>query len=236
MKFTEADLANLDQYITDGRYSQTGEDGIIVHMVRCLGITGGFLVDIGAGDGWTLSNTRALINMGWRGVLLDAAPFVGVAREMVNDENVNAILDKYFVPEEIDLLALDIDGQDWWVLRAMNRRPKLIIVEVNNNLLGDPAVTVPRYPPFKHDGTTYYGASFSAFVQLAYAKGYVLIHNRGNMNLFFARYDLIEPGHLLVVPYQQSVGQPPDELNREWHTVVAEDFEGIPSARPLKEI
>lgn len=233
MKFTAADLANLDQHAIK-TYSQTGEDGILQHLFRCLGVSHGYVVDIGAGDGWTLSNARALLNSGWTGSLFDANAYIGVAQEMFNDENVNVILDRYNVPEEPDLLLLDIDGQDWWVLRALDRKPKMIVVEVNGNLAGDPAVTISRYPPFQHDGTIYYGASFSAFVQLAYAKGYVLIHNRGNLNLFFARYDLIEPGYMLVVPFAKTIGQPPDEQNREWHTIVADDLVGIPSARPPK--
>jgi hypothetical protein len=233
MKFTEADLANLGQHTADKRYSQTGEDGVLVHLFKCLGIASGYLVDLGAGDGWSYSNVRALVNTGWSGVLIDAACFLGVAQEKITDENVVAVLDKYHVPAEFDLLALDIDGQDWWVWKALDRRPKIIVVEVNNNIPADPAVTVPRYPPWVHDGTTYYGASFSAFVQLGYVKGYTLVYNCGGINLFFVRNDLLEPGYLIMVPFEQRVGHPPDEQNREWHTVVAEDFVEVPGRAPM---
>lgn len=52
-------------------YSQNKEQEVILNYFN--GEIGTFL-DIGANDGVTLSNTRALALMGWRGVLVDASP------------------------------------------------------------------------------------------------------------------------------------------------------------------
>jgi len=52
-------------------YSQHGEQAIILDYFK--GRTGLFL-DIGANDGVTFSNTRALSDVGWGGTLVDASP------------------------------------------------------------------------------------------------------------------------------------------------------------------
>jgi FkbM family methyltransferase len=53
------------------RYSQNNEQEIILEYLR--GQVGTFL-DLGANDGVTLSNTRALAEIGWSGVLIEASP------------------------------------------------------------------------------------------------------------------------------------------------------------------
>lgn len=49
-------------------YSQNGEQKIIIEYFK--GFTG-ILLDIGANDGETLSNSRALMELGWSGVLVE---------------------------------------------------------------------------------------------------------------------------------------------------------------------
>ena len=52
-------------------YSQNKEEEVILNYFN--GQTGSFL-DIGANDGVTFSNTRALAERGWRGVLIEPSP------------------------------------------------------------------------------------------------------------------------------------------------------------------
>lgn len=52
-------------------YSQNNEEEIIRRYFRN---TIGTFMDIGCNDGITLSNTFALANLGWRGLLVDASP------------------------------------------------------------------------------------------------------------------------------------------------------------------
>src|SRR5687768_7977670 len=49
-------------------YSQHGEQHIILDY---FGNDGGILLDIGANDGITFSNSRALLECGWYGVLVE---------------------------------------------------------------------------------------------------------------------------------------------------------------------
>lgn len=53
------------------RYSQNSEQDIILNY---FGDYKGAFIDIGANDGVTFSNTRALSELGWKGVLIDASP------------------------------------------------------------------------------------------------------------------------------------------------------------------
>lgn len=52
-------------------YSQSNEEQVILDYFK--GYVGTF-VDLGANDGITFSNTRALAERGWKGVLIDADP------------------------------------------------------------------------------------------------------------------------------------------------------------------
>lgn len=53
------------------RYSQNDEQD---HILAYFGDHKGTFLDLGANDGITLSNTRALAQMGWGGLLVDASP------------------------------------------------------------------------------------------------------------------------------------------------------------------
>lgn len=52
-------------------YSQNGEDKIVL---RHLNKESGTVLDIGAGDGKTFSNSLALIERGWKGILIEPSP------------------------------------------------------------------------------------------------------------------------------------------------------------------
>ena len=47
------------------KYSQTGEEGVLQFILNQVGYGNNFLVDIGAWDGFHLSNTRFFIEQGF---------------------------------------------------------------------------------------------------------------------------------------------------------------------------
>lgn len=57
-------------------YSQHGEQQFIEQYFAIARIERGRMLDIGAADGMTFSNTRALIERGWGGTLVEPSPFV----------------------------------------------------------------------------------------------------------------------------------------------------------------
>ena len=55
-----------------------------------------------------------------------------VLEDLRADHHVEALFDRYAVPRDFDLLSIDIDGNDYWVWKAIERyRPRAVIVEYN---------------------------------------------------------------------------------------------------------
>ena len=175
-------------------YSQYGEEGVIDQLFATLGTTNKFLVDIGAGDGFRFSNTRDLLEHGWTGALFDRTHQTDrVHREHITAENVCGILTKHDVPNAFDFLSIDIDGVDWYVLRALlggGYRPRVFVCEINTDLPEYPPVTVGYDPEFKFSSCNYFGASLGAFEVLGAAHGFKCIYVHG-INVFFVSEDLV---------------------------------------------
>lgn len=179
-------------------HSQAGQDGILQHIFEQIGTTNKFYLDIGAGNGMEISNTYNLRSQGWSGVCLDRSPgssswlSLGVHAENVTAENVEALCSKYLVPKEFDYLSIDIDGNDYWVWKALKKySPRVVSIEFNSNFEADMAVTVPYSPMRKWDGTWYFGASLAALWKLGLNKEYELVHIVENLDAFFVRRDCL---------------------------------------------
>ena len=54
-------------------YSQTGQDKWVFEAIF-PGVTDGFFLDVGSGDGTANSNSKSLEQKGWRGICIDAFP------------------------------------------------------------------------------------------------------------------------------------------------------------------
>jgi len=96
-------------------------------------------------------------------------------------DNVNATLAELNVPSEIDLLSLDVDGNDLYIWDALSvTRPRVLVCEFNNVVPSDRSVTIPYRPDFmwqklpaKHQ--FFRSASPLAFTRVSRTKGYRLI-------------------------------------------------------------
>lgn len=130
-------------------YSQYGEDGIIEEIFKRLGVKKGFFVEFGAHDGIYLSNTRYLWENGWHGAMIeaDAERFSNLQKNYSQIPEVltihsfvswkkekgsvlfDEIREKYFPEQEIDFLSIDIDGCDFYILKSLKCRPKVICIE-----------------------------------------------------------------------------------------------------------
>ena len=173
--------------------SQFGEDGVLEAIFATIGTTNRHCVEFGVGTG-VECNTAHLIAQGWTGVLLDSGgvsenPNVVVQREVVTAENINALLDKYRVPQEFDLLSVDIDGNDYWVWKATTRQPRVVVIEYNGTRPMLERSAIVYDPHFRWCGTDYFGASLRALVELGLDKGYVLVYcAQFGVNAFFIRH------------------------------------------------
>ena len=188
------DLSRYERRVT----SQNGEDGILEALFAALGPGTRTFVEFGAGR--RCNALRLASEEGWTGLWMDArggwegAP-LPVRSEFVTAENVESLFDRYDVPAEPDLLSIDIDGNDYWVWRAIRtRRPRVVLVEQNAALGPEQSLVVPYGPAFEWDGTDWFGASLAALARLGRSKGYGLVgSDASGTNAFFVRSDLLAP-------------------------------------------
>lgn len=173
-------------------YSQNGEDGIIEYIFSKIKTTNKYFVEIGAGNG-TENNSRYLKSKGWIGLQIDALKAPGIKAHYVTAENIESLLRKYKTPTTFDLLSIDIDGNDYWVWKAITSyHPRVVVVEYNASIPPHQSVTIPYNPQFSWDGSTFFGASLKALTKLAQSKGYQLVGTTTNgVNAFFVQQELV---------------------------------------------
>lgn len=203
-------------------YSQYGEESYLQHIFQNIGTTNKYFVDCGARNGIEWSNTYGFLLSGWKGLMLDAHyENKLVKKEYLTKENINEVLRKYETPAEFDLLNMDVDGVDYWLLDQLINiySPRVIISEFNSELPVDKALTVKYDPHFEFRATYYYGYSFQAGVKLGLKHGYTIIHQSGDLNLYYLRNDLL-PDEVPEVEYKQHKwwGNQ-DKENRQWEVV-----------------
>jgi hypothetical protein len=203
-------LADVEFRVT----SQWGEDGIIEWLVHKLpGIPTSF-VEFGV-ENYSEANTRFLLqNRGWQGLVIDGseAHIAHLRSETINwmfdivsecafvtAENINDLLRKNGFAGEIGILSVDIDGNDYWVLKAIDCvSPAILICEINGVFGDERAITIPYDPAFDrlkaHHSGQYFGASVRAITELAKEKGYSFVGtNTNGVNAFYVRSDLAGP-------------------------------------------
>jgi hypothetical protein len=182
-------------------HSQNGEDGVIAELLKRLGISGGWCCEFGAWDGKYLSNTFALIEQGWRGVYIegDAArakdlektaaeqggrivPINAFVQPVAGPGSLDSLLSNTPIPEEFELLSVDVDSCDYQIWQTLSKyRPKIVVIEIDG-----------KYEPgtesvFAQDQRT---TSFTSMLKLGQSKGYTFICHTGNM--IFVRNDLMD--------------------------------------------
>jgi len=101
--------------------------------------------------------------------------------------SLDYLLNQSKCPDSFDLLSIDIDGNDWWIWRSLNREPKVVIIEYNGNHRS--SCVMPYDKNYAHANTTYYGATPPAMMLLANYKGYDLV-GMNQVNMVFVRKNL----------------------------------------------
>ena len=180
--------------------SQCGEDGVLLRIFECIGTSNRYFVEFGAKDGCVESNTAHLrIDCGWTGLLMEgdaARARPPVRSEFVTAENVNALFARHRVPRDFDLLSIDVDGNDYWIWKAIHGyRPRVVVIEYN--IFFGPSVrkTIPYRADFHWDKTAYHVASLAALQKLGREKGYTLVHAESYApNAFFLKNSELPEG------------------------------------------
>jgi len=187
-------------------YSQYGEQPIIHATLEAIGITKGHLVDLGAGDGYYLSNSRGLLEKGWTGDLYDGDPkgAKDVTKMWITEDSLFGKLKGHTA-----FLSIDLDGNDYHVLRYClgsshgNRiEPSLIVCEINPIFGRDEAKVMPYNADHVWKGDTYYGGSLAAFEKLGKEFGYIPMYLHHSLNLFLLRNDHAKAHPELIKPIE----------------------------------
>lgn len=153
--------------------SQKGQDSFIEKILESIGVEKGYFVEFGAVDGIQSSNSWHLrINKGWTGLLLEGGqsnPAINLHDEFITAENICSIFKKYNVPEEIDFLSVDIDGQDGVVLESILKEYniKLVMIEVNARCSPYQNLWQKFNSNWRWNGRTWYGSSPLALKKMA---------------------------------------------------------------------
>ena len=190
-------------------FSQAGEDGIISEIFNRIGTTNKFFVEFGVGNGLE-NNSAYLLVKGWQGYWIEGSErFCQSIRQSFEDlianqqltlkntfitgENIEDLFRKGNVPTELDLLSIDIDGNDYWVWQAItNYRPRVVILEYNAIYPPESSWVMQYNPSHQWKYNSHMGSSLKALEKLGHQKGYKLVAcSFSGVNAFFVREDLL---------------------------------------------
>ncbi len=202
------DIKTLDE-IQYKIFSQNGEDGIIDFLLERLNIKKPSFIEIGVGD-YTESNTRFIFETrSLRGLIIDCIPNfknqvnkniktwrgeLNIEETFISTENILEILkNNNFI--STDILSIDIDGIDYWILSKLPKNfSKIVILEYNPTFGDRLEVTIPNIKNFNrtryHYSNLCFGMSLRAAIKLMDNKNYYFIGtNELKNNAFFISKD-----------------------------------------------
>lgn len=180
----------MDINLRDYHYSvnsQFGQDGVLKKIFEVIKPINKYFVEFGSsandvGGG----NTSYLRSLGFEGLLMNGSdkPYgqdiidkkYDLKVEFITAENIEALLNKYLITKKFDLLSIDIDGNDYWIWKAITWfYPQVVCIESNACIPLYRSVVQPYNPLWVWQGNCQYGASRLALYKLARIQGYSLV-------------------------------------------------------------
>lgn len=190
-------------------YSQNDEDGILQEIFRRIGTTNKVFVEFGTQDGLE-SIGHYLLLCGWSGLWIEgdadaverlkerfrpaiAGQHLFVLRDFITKDNINPLIRSSGIEGQIDLLSVDVDGNDYYIWKAIEVvTPRVVVVEFNGKMPPDLDWKMAYDANHIWDGSDRHGASLKALELLGREKGYTLVGtNLNGVNAFFVRSDLV---------------------------------------------
>ena len=193
-------------------FSQFGDDGIIQWLVNQLPIKYKTFIEFGV-ENYRESNTRfLLINNCWSGLVIDGSEKntseieshrvftqydLQVQCSFLSAENINDVINNAKFHKEVGLLSIDIDGNDYWLWKAIDSIEPVIVICEYNGLFGfSKPYTIEYRKDFVRGAQfpfNYYGTSLRSACDLAQTKGYAFIGcNSGGNNAYFIKKKYIK--------------------------------------------
>lgn len=124
--------------------SQFGEAAIVSGILEAIGTTNKWCLEVGAGGGVRYSNTRHLIEQEWQAILIErsAKKFDLLQKLSPNNHcfcleiqptgahSLDVIMDLCSAPKVLDLMVIDIDGQEWHIWNCLKKySARIVIIE-----------------------------------------------------------------------------------------------------------
>jgi hypothetical protein len=196
-------------------FSQNGEDGILRHLFAEIGFASRRSVEFGFSTNES-NSLRLALHERFKALFLDgsdwqverfnrAAASLGLAdaqavRMFLTRENLQPVLLAHGTPAEIDLLSIDVDGNDYWLWESLDRvSARVTVMEYNAALGPEVSLSMPYAESGRPDDDAphhfaYSGASLAALARLARRKGSSLVGcDSSGTNAFFVRDDCLTP-------------------------------------------
>ena len=189
-------------------YSQNDEDGIIEEIFHRIGCRTRIYTEFGVEDGLE-SNCHLLLHKGWSGLWIEGNQksyrdilykFHPVIRQdrlkviqaFITKENINDLIRSAGISGEIDLLSIDVDGNDYYIWEAVSViNPMVVVIEYNGKFPPDTDWKMAYNSNHIWAGTDWHGAGLKALERLGEKKNYQLVGTSLNgVNAFFVRKEL----------------------------------------------
>lgn len=175
------DLTKQDKKI----YSQFNQDGVLECIFNTIGTTNKYFVEFGSyGTDDAMGNTPFLRHhFGFDGLLMDGTQHrdnakYQVYQEFIQAETINELFIKYNVPSNFDFLSIDIDGEDYYVMKAIDLEkfcPRVVSIETNPHIIPPHKMIQKHDPNWIWGGGMLYGCSITAISELMNNLNYSLV-------------------------------------------------------------
>ena len=171
------------------------------------------------------ANTRFLLeSRNWSGLIFDSSKehidFIKgknyywkqnlIAKcEFITSENINSLIQEHNGDREVGFLSIDVDGNDYWIWKAINGIiPKIVVIEYNARLGKKKSIVTPYKKDFnrikEHHSSIYFGASLMAIYKLAKEKNYSLVGtNINGSNAFCVHNDVLKNSNIKSLSPEQ---------------------------------
>ena len=190
-------------------YSQSDEDGIIEEIFNRIGLQTKTFIEFGVGDGIE-NNSHYLLHKAWSGLWIEGSKkdlkklrklFVTpiennrltIVNGFITKDNINELIEKEGkIKGEIDLLSIDIDGNDYWIWEAIRCvSPRVVVIEYNAKFPPNHEWVMAYDPKHQWSGSDKQGASLKSLEILGKKLGYQLAGtNISGINAFFVKENL----------------------------------------------
>jgi hypothetical protein len=189
-------------------FTTHNEDGILQYILNNVETPGRFFIDIGSNDCINSNCANLAFHHQWNGIFIDGnnrliergkhiyssffqSKINGFQfiNSIVRPATINTFLENLSTPPQIDLLSIDLDGNDYHIWKAIEViQPTIVIAEVQ--VEKGMQEFIPEYDEVfeQYEAAVPKGASPLSMIQLAASKGYELAAtNTEGFNLFFVK-------------------------------------------------